>query len=86
MKRVTASEARRQWFRLLDEVLDGEVIAIIRKGERIIIRRDNAGQKSRETPADYTAILKVPDAERADVWSWDWPGPEGDVDTIERDG
>jgi hypothetical protein len=26
MKRVTASEARRLWFRLLDEVLDGEVL------------------------------------------------------------
>jgi antitoxin (DNA-binding transcriptional repressor) of toxin-antitoxin stability system len=30
MKQVTASEARKNWFRLLDEALDGEVIAVQR--------------------------------------------------------
>jgi hypothetical protein len=32
MKRVTASEARRNWFRLLDEVAAGAVVVIERGG------------------------------------------------------
>lgn len=85
MKRVTASEARRNWFRLLDEVLDGEVVAIIRKGKRIMIRRENATRNVREVLPDYGSILEVRDAEHADTWGWDWPGPEKEVTPAERE-
>jgi antitoxin (DNA-binding transcriptional repressor) of toxin-antitoxin stability system len=75
MKRITASEARRNWFRLLDEVLEGEVVTIARKGKRIVIRRDSARVARRKLP-DYAAIIQVPDADLADSWTWDWAGPE----------
>jgi antitoxin (DNA-binding transcriptional repressor) of toxin-antitoxin stability system len=79
MKRVTASEARRNWFRLLDEVIAGEVVAITRKGKRIVIRREDAKRRSVQKLPDYSLILKVMDVDRADSWSWEWPGPEQEV-------
>lgn len=75
MKRVTASEARRNWFQLLDQVLEGEVVAIVRKGARIIIRREAGFEAGREPP-DYSGIIRVRDADEADLWGWDWEGPE----------
>jgi antitoxin (DNA-binding transcriptional repressor) of toxin-antitoxin stability system len=79
MKRVTASEARRNWFRLLDEVIDGEVIAITRKGKRIVIRREDTARSRRQKLPDYGSILHVRDADRADTWSWEWTGPEQEL-------
>jgi antitoxin (DNA-binding transcriptional repressor) of toxin-antitoxin stability system len=73
MKRVTASEARRNWFRLLDEVIEGEVIAITRKGKRIVIRREDAARDARQKLPDYSAILQVRDVDSADAWGWEWP-------------
>ena len=76
MKKVTASEARRQWFRLLDEAVQGEVIVVERNGHRLVIRRDDAG-KAREAPraSRYARLLRVPRADEADRWSWEWkPG------------
>ena len=77
MKQVTASEARKNWFRLLDEALDGEVIAVQRKGHRLVLRREDVA-KSRNTKASrqYKRLLHVPDDEKADQWSWDWRGSE----------
>lgn len=77
MKQVTASEARKNWFRLLDEALDGEVIAVQRKGHRLVLRREDVA-KSRNTKASrqYKRLLHVPDGEKADQWSWDWRGSE----------
>lgn len=77
MKRVTASEARRHWFRLLDQVLDGEIVAIIRKGAKIIIRREPASAGEVEPP-DYSGIIRVPDADDADRWGWVWEGEDLD--------
>ena len=71
MKRVTASEARRNWFTLLDEVANGEVVAIIRKGTRIILRRDKSVPSKNDRP-HYHRILRVKDADRADSWGWAW--------------
>jgi antitoxin (DNA-binding transcriptional repressor) of toxin-antitoxin stability system len=76
MKRITASEARRNWFRLLDQVIDGEVVAIVRKGARIVIRREPDSEADRELP-DYSAIIQVPDPDEADQWGWEWPAKEG---------
>lgn len=75
MKRITASEARRNWFRLLDRVLEGEVVAIVRKGARIIIRREPESETEREPP-DYSGIIRVPDADHADDWGWEWEGED----------
>jgi antitoxin (DNA-binding transcriptional repressor) of toxin-antitoxin stability system len=73
MKRVTATEARRNWFQLLDEVARGEKIVIERRGRRIVVLCEDSHESSRrkETP-DYTTLLQVPNAGRADRWSWSW--------------
>jgi len=77
MKNVTASEARKNWFRLLDEALDGEVIAVQRKGHRLVLRREELSQTSNAKGArQYKRLLRVPGADKADGWSWDWRGPE----------
>jgi prevent-host-death family protein len=38
MKHVTASEARKNWFKLLDEASNGESIAINRNGKNPVLR------------------------------------------------
>lgn len=85
MKRVTASEARRRWFRLLDEVIEGEVVAIIRKGKRVVIRREDPPSAARRSLPDYDRILQVSDADRADTWSWEWQGPDQELKIREDD-
>ncbi len=36
---------------------------------------------------EYAALLQVPDAEQADRWSWDWAGPEEELQpTISESG
>jgi hypothetical protein len=77
MKEITASEARRQWFRLLDEAAQGEVIVVQRKGRRLVLRREEA-TKSRATRTEtrYRRLLRVPRIDQADRWSWEWK-PDG---------
>lgn len=77
MKRMTASEARRLWFRLLDDVAAGEVVAITRNGRRIVIRREELTDAAPQELPEYGTVLRVPDADGADRWTWDWNGPEG---------
>jgi antitoxin (DNA-binding transcriptional repressor) of toxin-antitoxin stability system len=79
MKRVTASEARRNWFRLLDEVAAGETVVIERHGQRILIRRENAAERPATIP-DYTGILAVREPDRAAEWGWEWAGEEGGLE------
>lgn len=72
MKRVTASEARRNWFRLLDEVASGQVVVVERNGRRILIQRQPSVGKVKAQ--DYGAVLRG-DTEHADAWSWSWQSP-----------
>ncbi|PYS53463.1 MAG: hypothetical protein DMG13_12530 [Acidobacteria bacterium] len=44
VKRVTASDARKNWFKLLDEAVKGEVISIDRNGSRLILKLDKRKQ------------------------------------------
>jgi hypothetical protein len=77
MKKVTASEARRQWFRLLDEVVQGEVVVVQRKGRRLVLRREDVGKGKVAAPGPrYRRLLRVPRVDQADRWSWEWK-PEG---------
>lgn len=76
MKSVKASEARKRWFQLLDDALRGEVIAIERKGQRILLRREELTRaESGDLSKQYKAVLKVARADEADQWSWEWRGP-----------
>ena len=79
MKRVTASEARKYWFRILDEVASGTAVVIERKGHRILLQREEPAAASREIP-NYSELIRVPDAERADEWGWRWPGEEEELE------
>jgi len=75
MKRMTATEVRKHWFRLLDEVAEGEVVLIDRDGARLILKM--ADPRDASIP-DYRGLLRVPDADEADEWGWEWDGsPEG---------
>jgi antitoxin (DNA-binding transcriptional repressor) of toxin-antitoxin stability system len=76
MKRITATDARKNWFRLLDEVAEGEVVLIERDGARLILKL--AEQKEPARSPDYQNLIHVPDSGQADQWGWDWDGsPEG---------
>jgi len=71
MKTVSATDARKDWFRLLDEVATGEVIVIERNGRQIELRRREQVSALAEPP-DYSDVLHVPDLDHADRWSWQW--------------
>ncbi len=80
MKRVTASEARRNWFRLLDEIAAGEVVVVERGGRRILLRREEQSDRDRKASApNYCGLIEVPDADAADTWRWDWTGSESEL-------
>ncbi len=80
MKRMTASDTRRNWFRVLDEILDGETIVVERHGRRVILRADDALDEKAPAPAlDYSGLLRG-NVDEADGWSWDWAGPEADLE------
>ena len=73
MKRVTASEARQNWFQLLDEVARGERVVIERRGRRIVVLCEDLNEQARSTGMpDYSQLLQVPNADDADRWSWRW--------------
>lgn len=73
MKYVTASEARKNWFRLLDEVAEGEVVAIRRDDKTLLISlEERAG-----TVPSYARLLHTPDSDQADTWGWEWDPSQG---------
>lgn len=83
MKQVTASQARKNWFRILDEVAAGEVVTIERKGRRLVLRAEE------ETPAEapvYADVLTAAGVEGADGWRWEWTGEEGELTVVTGDG
>jgi len=71
MKYVTASEARKNWFRLLDEAANGETIAILREDKKLILK---AEERKQRTPS-YEDLIDFPDVDDADTWGWEWKGP-----------
>lgn len=74
MKSVTASEARKNWFKLLDEVAKGEVVAIQRNDKRIILAAERTSGKRERT---YKGLIRGRDLENADKWSWTWDPQKG---------
>ena len=71
MKHVSASEARKNWFKLLDEAAKGEVIAIQRNGRKLVLKADN---RRRPVPS-YQGLISFTEADDADTWGWEWKGP-----------
>ena len=82
MKHVTASEARKNWFKLLDEASNGESIAINRNGKKLVLQLEV--RKRREKIPDYRKLIQIPDAENADKWGWKWTERRGLVPITKR--
>jgi hypothetical protein len=80
MKYVTASEARQNWFQLLDEAIAGQVIAIRRQGKKLVLKLE--ATKSAST--SYKGLIDFKDADDADAWGWDWKGPDRLAPKIRR--
>lgn len=72
MKRVTATQARRNWFRLLDEIVAGETVVVERDGARIVLHRESETREAARSIPAYDDVITVPRAEQADRWSWEW--------------
>ncbi len=72
MKNVTASEARRDWFRILDEVASGEKVVIQRRGKQIVLTCEDSHQLKSGTNVDYRALIQSRNVDEADRWSWEW--------------
>ena len=69
MKSVTPTDARKNWFRLLDEVAAGEVVHIRRGGKLIVLRCED---HELESETDYSGLIGGSSVSKADQWSWDW--------------
>ncbi len=68
MKYVTASEARKNWFSLLDEAAKGQIIAIERNGKKLVLR----AEKPRKGKLAPRKLISGRDVDNADKWGWDW--------------
>ena len=83
MKQTTASAARQNWFRLLDEVIEGETILIERHGQRLVLKRDETPRTSSKAPIpDYSSVIRMEHADEADTWGWTWTGKRGETDVL----
>ncbi|OGP08468.1 MAG: hypothetical protein A2048_09135 [Deltaproteobacteria bacterium GWA2_45_12] len=69
MKRFSATEARVNFFKILDLSVQGETVIIERNG--IPIHLVPHPKKKRAKKTDYSSLIhsKVDDAE---TWSWEW--------------
>ena len=80
MKHVTASEARKHWFTLLDEVAKVEIVAIQRNEHTLILR----AEKRKASIPNYKGLIGGKDLENADKWGWDWSPSKGLVPVTRR--
>lgn len=89
VRRTTATDARRGFFRLLDEVLAGETVVIERKGRSIVLRAENIRSKQSVRPAEYRRVLGKQGMgwiKEIEGWTWGWEGPGKPLRLTERKG
>src|SRR5437867_2972828 len=68
MKHVTASEARKSWFKLLDEAARGEIIASQRNDKKLILRLERRRRSVPRLVVDEVAFVAV--CRKALTLSW----------------
>ncbi|HYG63073.1 MAG TPA: hypothetical protein VEL74_10865 [Thermoanaerobaculia bacterium] len=85
MKRVTATEARKNWFRYLDEAAEGEVLLIERGGTRLVLHREAREEEAPRHVPSYEGLIWAPHAEDADRWGWEWKEPGEALSPVDRD-
>jgi hypothetical protein len=71
VKNVTASDARKNWFRLLDEVAAGEIVRI-RRGRKHLVLQVEPERAEEMAPPDYRLLISAGAGDEADSWGWDW--------------
>lgn len=74
MKSYTSTEARRQFFKILDRALSGEPVYVERNG--IPIRLVPERKRPRPVRVNYKDSIHS-NLDNADQWSWDWSPQEG---------
>ena len=77
MIRTTATEARKNWFQLLDEVVAGEEVMVERRGHQLVLtRRDASSSETQDIPS-YDDLIKASDEvlDGLDRQGWEWVGP-----------
>jgi hypothetical protein len=70
MKWMTATDARDNWFRLLDEVAAGAIVRIDHGDAVVLLQREEEARAG--VQFDYSSVLRIPGEEDASGWGWDW--------------
>ena len=78
MKHVTPSDARKNWFRLLDEAAAGEVIVIERNNKRLLLQADKRVKSAK--PKRWIQG----NVDDADQWGWDWSPKKGLIPIVRK--
>lgn len=76
MKKVSATEARKGFFKLLDRAVRGEAVFIERGGTLLRLVVGGKNKKTKGQIPDYKAHISG-SVDRADRWSWDWEPRDG---------
>ncbi|MBI4412306.1 MAG: type II toxin-antitoxin system Phd/YefM family antitoxin [Deltaproteobacteria bacterium] len=74
MRQVTATEARKEFFKLLDAAARGETVVIERGGVPLRLVRGKLPKK--KISVDYTKYFHSP-VNDADLWTWEWHPSKG---------
>jgi antitoxin (DNA-binding transcriptional repressor) of toxin-antitoxin stability system len=88
MGRVTATEARRNLFQLLDQALEGKAVIIERNGRSIVLKAHPARRVPRKHSAAAYRKALGEDATRwideVESWTWEWRGPGKPMKLVQR--
>ena len=77
MKQLSATEARRNFFHLLDEAARGHPVFIEKRGVVIRMTRERKSDRKSFSGFDYKPYFKGETLDDADRWSWDWNPEKG---------
>ncbi len=74
MRQVSATDARKNFFTLLDRAAEGEAVIIKRKGVFLRLIREKPHKK--KVAFSYRRYFHN-STDKADSWSWDWDSQSG---------
>jgi len=75
--------------RLVVQIPDDMPIGDARVVVEVALDKDSGGRvKPQDAVPDYSKLLKVPQADDADLWGWEWAEPGQDISPriADRDG
>ncbi|MBI2336040.1 MAG: type II toxin-antitoxin system Phd/YefM family antitoxin [Deltaproteobacteria bacterium] len=74
MKQFSATEARKNFFKLLDSAVEGETVTIKRKG--IVLKLVPSRPQKTKKVSGYSPYIHS-DVSKADQWVWHWDPNKG---------